>query len=95
MTHPKYGERYTCFQCGAKFYDLKKPEPLCPKCGVDQRTAPKKASPKPAKQPAYVKDYVPEEEGFDEGEMEASENEGFQAGVEIEEQEEGDYGENY
>jgi hypothetical protein len=35
------GEKYVCFSCGAKFYDLGKPEPLCPKCGADQRTAPR------------------------------------------------------
>jgi uncharacterized protein (TIGR02300 family) len=34
------GTKYTCFKCGAKFYDLKKPEPLCPKCGADQRESP-------------------------------------------------------
>lgn len=34
------GNRYACFQCGTKFYDLNKPEPLCPECGADQREAP-------------------------------------------------------
>jgi uncharacterized protein (TIGR02300 family) len=33
------GTKYTCFKCGTKFYDMKKPEPLCPKCGADQRQA--------------------------------------------------------
>jgi len=46
MTHPKYGQRYTCFQCGIKFFDLNKPKPLCPKCGADQKKAPKKPSTK-------------------------------------------------
>jgi hypothetical protein len=36
----KLGTRYTCFECGTKFYDLARPEPLCPECGVDQRNAP-------------------------------------------------------
>lgn len=35
------GEKYVCFSCGAKFYDLGKPEPRCPKCGADQREAPR------------------------------------------------------
>ena len=35
------GTKYTCFQCGAKFYDLNRPEPICPKCGADQRDRPK------------------------------------------------------
>lgn len=36
----KLGKRYTCFQCALKFYDLNRPEPLCPKCGADQRENP-------------------------------------------------------
>jgi uncharacterized protein (TIGR02300 family) len=34
------GTKHTCFKCGTKFYDLKKAEPLCPKCGADQRESP-------------------------------------------------------
>ena len=34
------GNRYVCFQCGTRFYDLNRPEPLCPECSADQRTAP-------------------------------------------------------
>ena len=41
--HPKLGVKHTCFACEAKFYDLFRPEPLCPKCGTDQREAPKVA----------------------------------------------------
>ncbi len=33
------GNKFVCFKCGAKFYDLKKPDPVCPKCGTDQREA--------------------------------------------------------
>lgn len=33
------GRKYTCYSCHTKFYDLGKPEPLCPKCGADQRDA--------------------------------------------------------
>lgn len=33
------GSKHVCFKCGAKFYDLKKPDPICPKCGADQREA--------------------------------------------------------
>lgn len=36
----KLGKRYACFQCGLKFYDLNRPEPICPKCGADQRENP-------------------------------------------------------
>lgn len=31
------GQRHICFKCGTKFYDMKKPDPVCPKCGADQR----------------------------------------------------------
>lgn len=34
------GAKHTCFKCGTKFYDLKKPAPICPKCGADQRESP-------------------------------------------------------
>jgi len=30
------GTRYKCYKCGMKFYDLGKPQPLCPACGEDQ-----------------------------------------------------------
>ena len=42
----QFGEKYVCFSCGAKFYDLGKPEPLCPKCGADQREAPRQVRPR-------------------------------------------------
>jgi uncharacterized protein (TIGR02300 family) len=34
------GQKFTCFKCTTKFYDLKKPDPVCPKCGTDQREVP-------------------------------------------------------
>ena len=30
------GAKYKCYKCGCKFYDLGKPEALCPQCGEDQ-----------------------------------------------------------
>ena len=30
------GIRYKCYKCGIKFYDLGKPQPLCPSCGANQ-----------------------------------------------------------
>jgi hypothetical protein len=51
----KLGVKWTCFRCAAKFYDLNKPVPLCPKCSADQRERPKVAptppAPAPRKQP--------------------------------------------
>jgi uncharacterized protein (TIGR02300 family) len=34
------GIKHTCWKCGTKFYDLKKANPECPKCGSDPRAAP-------------------------------------------------------
>jgi uncharacterized protein (TIGR02300 family) len=34
------GTKHVCFKCSTKFYDLKKAEPVCPKCGADQRQSP-------------------------------------------------------
>ena len=33
----KLGIRYTCFQCAAKFYDLNRPEPICPTSSPKKR----------------------------------------------------------
>ena len=34
------GNKFVCFKCSTKFYDMKKPDPICPKCGSDQRESP-------------------------------------------------------
>ena len=36
----KLGGKYMCFKCECKFYDMNRPEPLCPRCGADQREDP-------------------------------------------------------
>ncbi len=33
------GSKHECPSCGAKFYDLGKPDPTCPKCGANPTTA--------------------------------------------------------
>ena len=33
------GTKHTCFKCGTKYYDLKKSDALCPKCGASARLA--------------------------------------------------------
>ncbi|MCB1141794.1 MAG: FYDLN acid domain-containing protein [Leptospiraceae bacterium] len=30
------GKKHSCINCSTKFYDLNKPEKICPKCGQDQ-----------------------------------------------------------
>lgn len=56
------GKKWTCFSCGAKFYDFTKPEAICPKCAANQKEAP--AKPKaPKKEKAALQiddDFVPE-----------------------------------
>lgn len=34
------GKKFTCHSCGTKFYDLNKPNKICPKCGADQSLKP-------------------------------------------------------
>ncbi|HNU83366.1 MAG: TIGR02300 family protein [Acidobacteria bacterium] len=36
---PDLGTKWKCFECETKFYDFGRPEPICPKCGADQRQA--------------------------------------------------------
>ncbi|HTO07120.1 MAG TPA: FYDLN acid domain-containing protein [Myxococcota bacterium] len=42
----KLGQKWVCYSCQAKFYDMQKPEPRCPKCGADQRQSPAFEKPK-------------------------------------------------
>ena len=39
MPELKLGSKFECFSCGTKFYDLGKSEPVCPKCGANQKDA--------------------------------------------------------
>lgn len=39
MPELKLGTKYECYNCGTKFYDLGKSDPLCPKCGANQKDA--------------------------------------------------------
>lgn len=34
MAKPEWGTKRQCNSCGARFYDLMKPEIACPKCGT-------------------------------------------------------------
>ena len=48
----RLGAKHVCFSCGLKFYDLNRPEPICPRCQSNQRNRPKgttgKVTPPPA-----------------------------------------------
>jgi hypothetical protein len=79
----RLGGRHECYACGAKFYDLNKPEPVCPKCQANQLERPKnepvvKAAPAPKAAPrvremAYLDDEEPAEaDSSSDGEAAAS-----------------------
>jgi predicted nucleic acid-binding Zn-ribbon protein len=55
------GLKHTCWKCGAKFYDLKKAQPACPKCGADPRDAPVVKAP-PAERRRPVREQPPSQE---------------------------------
>lgn len=82
------GTKYTCWKCSAKFYDLRKAAPVCPKCGADPRESPalkappaerRRAAAKPVAEPELVDD-APGEKDLEDGleeedEAEAAEDE--------------------
>jgi uncharacterized protein (TIGR02300 family) len=74
------GNKHVCFKCGTKFYDLRKPEPICPKCGANQAESPAN---RPAPEPrrgrlaAVPKVVVPVEPEPEEVEAEADELDTF------------------
>jgi uncharacterized protein (TIGR02300 family) len=72
------GIKHVCFKCGTKFYDMKKPAPVCPKCGADQREAPVVKAPTAAQRRAAAAAPKEDEEaetpaGAEEEEAEAEE----------------------
>jgi uncharacterized protein (TIGR02300 family) len=48
MPELKLGAKFECFSCGTKFYDLGKSEPICPKCGANQKDSVNAEAPTPA-----------------------------------------------
>ncbi len=67
MAKPEWGIKRTCLECEAPFYDLKKKNIVCPKCGTVFDPAPpakpKRAAPveKRAPEPEAVKEKAGEE----------------------------------
>jgi hypothetical protein len=88
---PNLGKKFECFNCRAKFYDLGKPEPLCPRCGANQKDAKSAeeaaAAPRPRRMAPIV--VAPDEAGEFEDqpqeEEEAVAGYGEEAGAEDEE----------
>jgi len=65
------GTKHTCFKCATKFYDLRKPVALCPKCGADQRESPAlKPAPAERRAKAPARPPVPVVEVAEEAEIE-------------------------
>ena len=89
MTPKDLGTKHTCWKCGAKFYDMRKPAPICPKCGSDARQKPvtkasaaeKRSKPAPREEPAEV------EELGDEAGLEKELDEDFEEAEETEDDE--------
>lgn len=73
------GNKHVCFKCASKFYDLKKPDPICPKCGADQREATAKPEGRRSRlssAPKIIEPVeTPEKEESDEVEVEEEEEE--------------------
>lgn len=85
MASTDLGTKFTCVECGTKFYDLQRPDPICPKCGLDQREAvaraPDKAERRRHARPALVLvGPLPEEETAEE--RLADEDEAIDEGLE-------------
>jgi hypothetical protein len=83
------GTKHLCFKCGTKFYDLRKAEPICPKCGADQRQSPAlkpAASEKRSRAPARAVAPAPVEEA----ETEAADIEGDDDADDVDEDEDDD-----
>jgi len=59
------GKKYDCFNCHTKFYNLGKPEAICPKCGANQKEGRSDDAPAPAPRPprrsSILMEPVPEE----------------------------------
>src|SRR6266566_4931783 len=68
---PDLGKKYECFRCGTKFYNLGKPEAICPKCSANQKDAKLEESPAPAPRPprrSMIMEPIPDENPEFEGE---------------------------
>lgn len=95
---PDLGKKYECFHCHTKFYNLGKPEAICPKCGANQKNAKSDDAPPPAPRPprrSALLETIPDEnpqefgeEGPAEPEREADPDDELEEGEERAEPEE-------
>ncbi len=88
---PDLGKKYECFHCHTKFYNLGKPEAICPKCGANQKNAKADDAPPPAPRPprrAAILETIPDENTSEFGEETPAEPE--ESDLEDDEFEEGE-----
>jgi uncharacterized protein (TIGR02300 family) len=84
------GNKFVCFKCSTKFYDLKKPDPRCPKCGADQRESPALKAPSESRRsrlaavPKIVEPIAPLDEPTEEVAAEEEEIESLDDDEEVE-----------
>ena len=48
---PDLGKKFECYNCRTKFYNLGRPDAICPKCGANQKDAKSDDAPAPAPRP--------------------------------------------
>lgn len=67
MSAASLGNRLKCGACGARFYDLNRPEPTCPKCGAvyDGSQAFRRPAPEPEPEPEELDEDLLDEDGED------------------------------
>lgn len=75
-TMPDLGKKFECYNCGTKFYNLGRPEAICPKCGANQKNAKSEdapvAAPRPPRRTAIIMEPPPEENPNEFGEEPAA-----------------------
>src|SRR6476661_3422834 len=63
---PDLGKKFDCCNCHTKFYNLGKPEAICPKCGANQKDAKSDDAPppvpRPPRRPVLMEPPAPEEQ---------------------------------
>lgn len=78
----KLGNRFSCYGCGKKFYDLNRPEAVCPGCGANQLEDPA-PDPRVAVMARYkgsrltAEDTAPSKAAFTVEDTESTENDQF------------------
>jgi len=94
----KLGNRYSCFACGTKFYDLNKSPATCPECSASQEDAPTRDKVREAlgRGPSRKSNVAAEEEKtvevpvVDESELETEDMEGMEGMHLVDESEQSD-----